>query len=58
MRPCGWLLTSILCLSGLGNVPVWAVEGTQPRWLSDWEEARKVACESGRPLFVVFRCEH
>ncbi len=58
MRPCGWLLTSIFCLGGLGNGPVWAVEETQPRWLSDWEEARKAAQASGKPLFVVFRCEH
>lgn len=29
-----------------------------PRWLSDWEEGKKAARASGKPLFVVFRCEH
>ncbi len=29
-----------------------------PRWLSDWEEGRKEARTSGKPLFVVFRCQH
>jgi hypothetical protein len=28
------------------------------RWLSDWEEARKVARAADKPLFVVFRCQH
>ena len=27
-------------------------------WLSDYEQARKVARETDRPIFVVFRCEH
>lgn len=30
----------------------------QPRWLSDWEEARKIARAADKPLFVVFRCQH
>ena len=29
-----------------------------PRWLSDWEEGLKAARAGGKPLFVVFRCEH
>jgi hypothetical protein len=29
-----------------------------PRWLSDLDEARQQAKATGRPLFVVFRCEH
>jgi hypothetical protein len=29
-----------------------------PRWLEDYGQARRVAKEGGRPLFVVFRCEH
>jgi hypothetical protein len=35
-----------------------AVKSDAPRWLSDWEEARKVARATGKPLFVVFRCQH
>jgi hypothetical protein len=27
-------------------------------WLSDCEQARAAARKSGRPIFVVFRCEH
>ena len=29
-----------------------------PRWLIDYEEAKKLAQRQGKPLFVVFRCEH
>jgi hypothetical protein len=34
------------------------VKSAAPRWLSDWEEGRKEARASGKPLFVVFRCQH
>jgi hypothetical protein len=30
----------------------------KPRWLTDYDEARKLARQSEKPLFVVFRCEH
>jgi hypothetical protein len=29
-----------------------------PRWLSDLDEARRLALLTRRPIFVVFRCEH
>jgi hypothetical protein len=29
-----------------------------PRWLTDLGQARREAKASGRPIFVVFRCEH
>jgi hypothetical protein len=29
-----------------------------PRWLSDLAQAQREAKESGKPIFVVFRCEH
>jgi len=29
-----------------------------PRWLTDYEEAKKLAQRQRKPLFVVFRCEH
>jgi hypothetical protein len=29
-----------------------------PRWLDDLAEARALARKTGRPIFVVFRCEH
>lgn len=31
---------------------------TEPAWLRDYEQARVLARLTGRPLFVVFRCEH
>jgi hypothetical protein len=42
---------------------VWGVlagksRAEEPRWLTDYDEARKVARKSEKPLFVVFRCEH
>jgi len=27
-------------------------------WLADYAQARKLARENGKPLFVVFRCQH
>lgn len=29
-----------------------------PKWQTDYELARKIARASGKPLFVVFRCQH
>jgi hypothetical protein len=33
-------------------------DSNEPHWLSDWEEARKIARANDKPLFVVFRCQH
>jgi hypothetical protein len=30
----------------------------KPRWLTDHEQAREAARAAGKPIFVVFRCEH
>ena len=27
-------------------------------WLTDYDKARAAARESGKPIFLVFRCEH
>jgi hypothetical protein len=57
-----WLwLVSFVVLCCLGSRVMTAEEVAklaEPRWLTDWEEARKAAHASGKPLFVVFRCEH
>ncbi len=57
-----WLrLVSFVVLCCLGSRMMTAEEVgklAEPRWLTDWEEARKAARASGKPLFVVFRCEH
>ena len=29
-----------------------------PKWHTDYEWARKIALANGKPLFVVFRCQH
>jgi hypothetical protein len=29
-----------------------------PRWLTDYEQARKEARAAGKPILVVFRCEY
>lgn len=47
------LLAAMLLL-----VPAWAAARAQdpaPRWLADFDEARRLAEETGRPLLVVFR---
>jgi hypothetical protein len=56
-----WWLASLLVLCCLGSRVMTAEDGGKsaaPHWLNDWEEARKAARASGKPLFVVFRCEH
>jgi hypothetical protein len=30
----------------------------KPHWLTDYDQARKLTHASGKPIFVVFRCEH
>ena len=56
-----WWLASLLVLGFLLNRGIAAENDERsaaPHWLSDWEEGRKAARASGKPLFVVFRCEH
>jgi hypothetical protein len=50
-------LVGLCCLGG--EQAARAETATGPaRWLSDWEQGRKAARDSGKPIFVVFRCEH
>jgi hypothetical protein len=35
-----------------------AAELMQSVWLTDYVQARATARASGKPIFVVFRCEH
>ncbi len=51
MRTSRWLI-GLTCVLAAGAEPV------GPRWLSDYGRARDVARAEGKPLFVVFRCEH
>jgi hypothetical protein len=56
-----WWVASLIVLCCIGSRVVSAEDdgkAAAPRWLNDWEEARKAARVSGKPLFVVFRCEH
>lgn len=52
MSKCGWLAACIFVLCGLSEA------AAEPQWRSDWEGACKEARASGKPLFVVFRCQH
>jgi hypothetical protein len=53
------VLRTALALACLA-LPVGAAERERPapRWLTDLDQARRRAKASGKPLFVVFRCEH
>jgi hypothetical protein len=60
---CRWWLPALLvawCLVGV--VPVRGADSLKKsdsaRWLGDWEQGRREARASGKPIFVVFRCEH
>lgn len=52
-----YLLCVLLCVL-YDSVVSSSAAAAEPRWLSDWEEGRKAAQASGKPLFVVFRCQH
>jgi hypothetical protein len=51
------LTTPLLVISALFASPL-AADEARPRWLTDYEQARQAARDSGKPIFVVFRCEH
>ena len=58
MKGRRWLLGAVCVL--LAGSAVGAAEAPRsgPHWLTDFEQARRAARESGKPIFVVFRCEH
>ena len=51
-------LIAVLVASGNSFDEEPVAPGEPPIWLSDYRQARKIARESGKPLFVVFRCQH
>ena len=53
------LLLLAICLTLLaGPADAKADEPLASRWQQDYEQARKMAEKAGKPLFVVFHCEH
>jgi hypothetical protein len=48
----------VLCEFALGSeaIPPTPVEG-KVQWVYDYDQAKAEARRSGRPLFIVFRCE-
>jgi hypothetical protein len=51
------LLLSVCCVLLVGRVGGGADAPAQP-WLTDLEKAEQESRKTGKPLFVVFRCEH
>lgn len=55
--PAARLLQLIACIVSLGVLPArGGAEETTP-WLKSLPQAQKIARETGKPIFVVFRCE-
>jgi hypothetical protein len=52
-----WFVAAVLALSAASG-EARSDEVPDPRWLTDLGEARRVARESGKPIFAVFRCEY
>ncbi len=50
-----WLLLGVCFTLLTGAGPD---EPRAPHWFSDFAAAQKEAKKTGKPLFVVFRCEH
>ena len=58
MKGRRWLLGA-LCILLSGSAAGGADRGVSgPHWLTDLGQARREARHSGKPIFVVFRCEH
>ena len=47
-------LTLVTSASSQDGVPR---NAKYPKWISDYQAARKIARDSGRAMFVVLRCE-
>jgi hypothetical protein len=45
-------------LIGFACLLLSGAEPNAPRWLTDYGQALQLARSNGKPLFVVFRCEH
>ena len=57
-----WLTGSVLGLTvlmfgGRADAEPVAQAAQKAGWLTDYQAAKKIARESGKPLFVVFRCQ-
>ncbi len=57
-------ITAAFALIGLAGVSVTAGEKIPPQpvdgkiqWVYDYDEGQRLAKETGKPLFVIFRCE-
>jgi hypothetical protein len=51
-----WMIGSVLavaCVTVTGSLAVPAEE--EPRWITDYAQARAAARASGKPIFLVFR---
>jgi hypothetical protein len=58
MTKQGWLVAGtwiVFCLAPAGLA---AADQPAARWLTDYDKARAEARASGKPIFLVFRCEH
>jgi len=47
-----------LCAIGLACALVSSESADKAEWFSEYSRALEVARTTGKPLFVVFRCEH
>jgi hypothetical protein len=54
----GTIAVSLLILTGTIGAVGGQLDREQSNWLTDYDQALAVARRSGRPIFVVFRCQH
>lgn len=52
------ILTSLLLLASLSILPAQtAGDDEDINWIGDYQQALKLARESGKPIFLEYRCE-
>lgn len=60
-QPTSWLLAGALLLGGstvrAGDIPAPVPVDGRISWVYRYEEGQRLSRETGRPMFVVFRCE-
>ncbi|MCS7020626.1 MAG: hypothetical protein NZ703_04085 [Gemmataceae bacterium] len=55
MMAWGWLMAGMLAIANNGEVQ--KLDPGRYGWLSDYAAARAEARRTGKPIFLVFRCE-
>jgi len=52
-----WPIAALMLTLGFCAAPARADDDKDPAWITDYARAKAAARASGKPIFLVFRCE-